>query len=269
MDAVDSLRKAASWAAVRRAALLGCAFALLHCEDRIAGSSVTTGNPTEIQVGFTGENGPVALSGRVEIFAATQIPVPGFRPEPLARLEVNGTTFSLKPDHFESIADSMWAKGSVEGDSVARFNLVITASDQGSILRDLGIRLKDRKFSLKDGSFTAGMDGAVSMKAGFSAMAAYQVAMDTGSLSLRRLDYLFLYGTGWSATDSAGIFRFPALPAGTYRPSYIGIPTKDSQSQSPTDSVNIYGLDKPIEAGSSSVVRGDVETRIPIPASLR
>ena len=56
--------------------------------ETVAGSSVTTGNPTEIQVSFTGENGPVALTGRVDVYGATQVPIPGFNPDPLASFDV-------------------------------------------------------------------------------------------------------------------------------------------------------------------------------------
>src|SRR5688500_10651071 len=105
MNRATLRRKAAPWAV-----LVGCALALVRCgNEEVAGSSVTTGNPTEIQVSFTGENGPVAIAGRVEIYAATQIPIPGFRPEPLARHDVNGTAFILTASHFEGIADSLWA----------------------------------------------------------------------------------------------------------------------------------------------------------------
>lgn len=263
--AAHPLAKAARWSLA-----LASVIALAHCtDDRLAGSSVTTGNPTEIQVGFTGENGPAALSGRVEIYAATQIPVPGFRPEPLGRFVVVGTSFALTANHFANIADSMWAEGSLVGDSLARFNLVFADANSGAILRDMAIRLKDRKFDLKEGTFTPGMDGAVSVQTGIKPYAAYEVVMDSVAMSISRFHFLFLQGSPWYAAESTGVFRFPALPLDAYRLSYVAVPNKANAPVSVMDSLSIYTLDRPVQTGSTAVIRGDAEYRLPVPASYR
>lgn len=132
------------------AMLLGCALVFARCDaGPLAGSSVTTGNPTEIQVSFTDENGPVALAGRVDVYGSTQVPVPGFDSEPLASVEVSGQKdVILKPGHFTAIPDTMWPEGSLEGDSLAHFNLVITGDGKGAILRDMTWRRKAGEFIL-------------------------------------------------------------------------------------------------------------------------
>lgn len=259
-------RKASAWALA-----LGCALAFVRCaDDQVAGSSVTTGNPTEIQVSLTDAGGgPVALSGRVEIYASTQIPIPGFRPEPLARFEVGGDTFTLDAGRFEGIADSLWAKGSLEGDSLAKFNLVITGADKGAILGDMAYRLKDGKFKLNAGTFKAGKAGAAKISALVSGFSAYQATLDSSILGLRRHHYLFIRGTGYFARSDSARFVFPALPVGSHNPILISIPTKESQATSPQDSVELYSLEKPLATGENPTLRGSSLGRISIPSELR
>lgn len=261
---MDMRRKAATWAI-----LLGCGFALMRCgHEQVAGSSVTTGNPTEIQVSFTGGNGPEAIAGRVEIYAATQVPVPGYRPEPLARHDVNGSTFTLTASHFEGIADSLWAEGSRQGDSLRSFNLVITGANQGAIMEDLIFHLGQGGFSRASGGWKNQQGVKASLEAGLSGLTAFTATMDTVGLSGRRVHFLFLYGTGFHARNNGGVFEFPAMPAGPHKPYLISIPTREFQSTSPTDSLNVYNLDKVIEAGTTSLARQSVADRIPVPTEL-
>lgn len=258
-------RRASTWAI-----LLGCGLALVRCGgDRVAGSSVTTGNPTEIQVSFTGENGPVALAGRVEIYAATQVPVPGFRPAPLARREVDGKSFTLTASLFEGIADSLWPPGSLEGDSLARFNLAITGGSQGAILRNLAFRLKEGGFTLEEGIGTEGAGGAVSLKAGLTNLVEYKAFIDPGSLESARHNYLFLLGTGYAAKSDSGKFTFPAIPAGSHPLSFLTLPDRQFNTGK-EDTAEVFGVDKPLVAGKVDTVKADqLEFKLPLPADYR
>ena len=52
---------------------LAVAFALARCETQVAGTSVGTGNPTEIQVSFKNDSGSMAVTGTLNVYASTQI----------------------------------------------------------------------------------------------------------------------------------------------------------------------------------------------------
>lgn len=260
-NAVMVLRKAAAWAI-----LAGCGLALVRCEDRLAGSSVTTGNPTEIQVGFTGENGPVAISGRVDIYGATQVPIAGFHHEPLATYDVNGKEdFLLNASRFDGIADSLWPMGSKDGDSLVRFNLVVTGVKQGAILRNLVFLLNQGKFMLMDGSWKEGAGGVGLVSVGITDLVEYNAVIDPKILSDKRLNYLFLKGTGYSAKSDSGHFRFPGVPMGTHPISFISLPDK-GQILDPEDSAYVYGVDKPLVAGRVDTLSAtEIDIRFPMP----
>jgi hypothetical protein len=255
-------RKAAAWAI-----LVGSAFALMHCEDRVAGSSVTTGNPTEIRVGFTDEGGaPAAIAGRVEVYGATQIPVPGFRPEPLARFDVDGKAeLRLMPGDFEGIADSLWPVGSWEGDTLVRFNLVVIGADRGAIVRDLGYLPDSGQFILKDGSWKQGEGRDAVISAGLVDLVGYQAKIDPQRLDPNRFNYLFLIGTPYASKSNDGHFLFPALPDGSHRISFMTLPDKD-RNASPEDTADVYAVDRPLVPGRVDTLSAfDLEFRLPMP----
>jgi hypothetical protein len=259
-------RKAATWAV-----LLGCGLALVHCgTERLAGSSVTTGNPTEIQVGFTGENGPVTVAGRVEIYGTTQIPIAGFRTEPLARHNLAGkSTFTLNAGHFEGIADSLWPQGSLQGDSLAHFNLVVIGATQGAILRDMVFRLKEGKFTLKEGTWTAGIGGAVSMTADLTGLIEYKAFINPNTLEATRHNYLFLLGTGYAAKSDNGNFTFPSVPIGMHSLSFLTLPDKQFNTGN-EDTAEVYGVNKPLVSGKIDTVQATrVDFKLPLPADYK
>ncbi len=246
------------------AILLGSALAFARCShETLAGSSVTTGNPTEIQVSFTGENGPTALTGRVDIYGATQVPIPGFQPEPLASIEVAGKQdVLLDADDIKGIADSLWPVGSLEGDSLARFNLVFTGEGQGAILRDLTLRRKAGEFVVEVVSTlartseesAADEDQIARLEVGLTALTEYRAFIDPENLLPTRLNYLFLKGTGFAAREEGGHFRFEGLPIGDHFVSYLSVPDTGKGETGIDDSAWVYNLDRPISSGATDTL---------------
>jgi hypothetical protein len=235
------------------AVLLGCALAFARCDhETLAGSSVTTGNPTEIQVSFTGENGPVALSGRVDVYGATQVPIPGFSPDPLASFEVaDQQDFRLASEDFASIPDSLWPVGSLEGDSLAHFNLVITGEGQGAIVRNLTLRKKAGEFVVGVASTLAARTKDIArMEVGLGVLSEHQAFIDPENLPANRLNYLFVKGTGFAAREEGGTFRFATLPEGDHTASFISLPDPTNTQGHDEDSAYVYNLDHPLSPGT-------------------
>ena len=258
-NAVKLLRKSAAWAI-----LAGCGFALVRCEMQTAGSSVTTGNPTEIAVSFTGDGTPTSLTGRVEIYGATQIPVPGFRPEPLARFDVDGKEFRLNPGHFEGIADSLWPIGSKDGDTLARFNLVVTGDNVGSIVRGMAIRLKALEFTLETGLEKARESKVAKVEAGVAPLVEYRAFINLESRPKDRLYFLFISGTNFSAKSDSGKFVFPSIPGGTHKLSYLSLPGESLTTAE--DSATVYGLDHLANPSKVDTLEpGLIEFNVPMP----
>ncbi len=116
-----------------------CAVALYACLQSsapvISSTSVTTGNPTGIRIIFRKDSLPISLNGKVEVFATTQIPVPGYSPDPLLKINlVEASDVEIEESSIQAIPDSLWPAKSIEGDSVRKFNVVISSDSLGSIL---------------------------------------------------------------------------------------------------------------------------------------
>lgn len=251
---------------------LGCALALLRCDTQVAGSSVTTGNPTEIQVSFTGDGQPTALTGRVELYGATQIPVPGFQPEPLASFEVEDTKdFTLKASDLEAIPDSLWPVGSVVGDSLVRFNLVAADGARGLLIKDFAwhpISGGFRHTGMKTGDEVGGK--ALKLSAELEAMTAHAITVHIESLTASHDNYLFIRGSGFVARGDSTAFLFPGLPEGRHQTNFLAIAKPGHGSSGNQDSVSIYDVPVPIDTESRQAVDigAKVET-LPLPSSLK
>lgn len=252
--------------AVAFALSLGCALALLRCDTQVAGSSVTTGNPTEIQVSFTGDGQPTALTGRVELYGATQIPVPGFQPEPLATFEVeDAKDFTLKSSDLETIPDSLWPVGSVDGDSLARFNLVVSGAKEGTILRDLAYRFKAGEFAPPEADGKQVAEKRARISAEINPMTGYQAFIDPASLDPERHTFLFLAGTGYVAESEDGLFAFPGLPEGNHSLSFITLPDEEIILIG-EDTATVFATDRPIETGKvDTLAVTAVQFQVPMP----
>lgn len=238
------------------AALALGAFLGLPCctDDRVAGSSVTTGNPTEIQVGFTEHGSEVAFSGRVALYGATQIPVPGFQPAPLDSWDLSDAkVFNLTIASLQDIPDSLWPKGSTVGDSLRLFNLVATNSTRGSITRNLAYRVKKKDFALPEGSWKPGKrEGQALVAAGLTVREKWEAYLKPAAINPTKHNYLYLPGTGFSALSKCGRFEFQSIPTGSHPLAFLTT-GKNFGSSVPEDSVSVYNV-------TTVVVSGGVET---------
>ena len=248
--------------------LAGCSVALWwRCEMQTAGSSVGTGNPTEIKISFTGGSGPAALKGRVDIFAATQIPVPGYRPEPLASIPVDGAMeLILRAEILAGIPDSLWPKSSASGDSLYRFNLVVAGDSQGVVLRGLDYRRRSGEFALTAPDLKAKQEsgGRWLLDAAMAKLVDAGARIDPEILDPTKKHYLFLAGTNLFALADSGRFEFKSIPEGSYEMSFLSLPLQHSVGS--RDSADVYGLISKLNTSrSDSIEVGDIIEVVPLP----
>ncbi len=257
--------KAAAW-------LAAAAFALSACDGRIAGTSVGTGNPTEIQLGFRDSTGaPVPVTGSLQVYASTQIPVAGFSPEPLLSVDVAGaSSASLKAEAFQALADSLWPKGSVEN-GVYGFNVVVAGQEQGAILKGFAFRKADSRLILPPEDNGAARNGDRAEIIGtLGSLTDITCAIDPSTLSPNRDHYLFLYGTGYAAKDTSGTFVFHRVPRANHEAFLISLPRKDNPTGTTPDSLYIYNVNAGIAPGSVNPLQiMGVQSGVPFPESLK
>lgn len=261
---VPSLLKAAGWIAIAALAMIGC-----EDEGRLTGTSVGTGNPTEIQLGFKDGSGSVALSGRVSVYAATQIPVEGLSPAPLLTLDLHDADSALlKAEDFAALVDSQWPKGSVKDGNYA-FNLVVTGPSHGAIVKGFAYKRKISRFVLRPED-SAAMVNEDEAEIRLPLAPLVDVTCTIDSLDPVRNHYLFVYGTGYSAKDSTGTFVFKSIPAGSHSVHYIDLPRKDVGGSGPNDSLYIVDVKGDIAPGGANSLRlGEIHASIPTPDSLK
>jgi hypothetical protein len=255
-----------------RAALGGLAGALFLscCVDRVAGTSVGTGNPTEIEVAFKDESGgDLSITGDLSVYASTQIPVEGYAPQPLVKVPVSDADrATLKAGDFKDLADSLWPKGSRNGD-IFSFNVVVTGESQGAIVRGLTWRKDLDKFGLRDGDpkIDEGVMKA-SIKGPLVPLVAFQGTVDTATFGILNDYHLFLYGTGYASRLSHGAFVFPKVPMEKLKAFLLVLPKKENLS-SDIDSTPVFSLTGFLEAGISNPVVGAFHEQVLLPDSLR
>ena len=246
--------------------------AFTGCEEQIAGTSVGTGNPTEIEVGFQDSLGePVAVKGSLQVYASTQIPVPGFSPNPLFSVDVPGaTSATLNAESFQGLADTLWPPGSVENGSYG-FNVIVSGQTQGAILKGFAYRKRGSSFILPDGDVDAAMrEGRALIQGAVSPVADIVCSIDTAELSSNKDHYLFLYGTGYAAKGVFGSFVFHAVPRISQKALFISMPRKDEPSSVSGDSLPVYSVSGEISPDSPNhLQRGGIASIVPIPESLK
>jgi hypothetical protein len=258
-----SVRKTALCAATALLALAGC-------DERIAGTSVGTGNPTEIQLGFKDGAGSAALSGRVSVYASTQIPVEGYRPEPLFEYALqNAGSALLKAADFAALPESVWAKGSVVK-GIHAFNVVVTGASQGSLLAGFGFDKDKGKFVLRpedDGAVWDAEGHGALLKDSLRALVDMEGTLDTAALNRYNDYHLFLYGTSYVTKVESGIFSFHDVPEGKYNVYLITLPRKDHQG-SGSDSTDIFSTTEPLSTTTTNLSRSGQYDRVRLPDSL-
>lgn len=254
-----------------KTALCGLAFvlALSHCDDQVAGTSVGTGNPTEIEIAFKDDAGNAPITGNLSVYASTQIPVEGYAPEPLLTVDVAGASqATLKASAFAALADSLWPKGS-KNDSECFFNVVVTGANSGAVLKGFAWRKADTSFGLRaaDEKVNAGVTKA-SVMGLLAPLVAFQGTVDTTSFSLVHDYHIFIYGTGYKAKIEHGVFSLPKLPDQKYDGFLIMLPQKDHLSFG-VDSTSVFSLTSTLDSGSSNVAKGATIEKVLLPDSLR
>lgn len=250
---------------------MACALAIVHCDLQTAGTSVGTGNPTEIQVGFRNDSGAVAITGTMAVYASTQIPVPGFSPEPLISVPVTGASHAaLTADAFKALADTMWPKGSIENGRY-NFNVVVTGENRGSIMRGFAFRKDSNDFVLRAEDADAPRDGgSATVKGAMAPLVEIICTIDSAALGPDKDDYLFLYGTGITSKGKAGRFVFSSLPEGDHQVYLISLPRKGQEGAGMNDSLFVYGLSAGIESGKDNALSyGGIQATVPVPEALK
>lgn len=254
------------------ACMAAAALALAGCVERLAGTSVGTGNPTEIQVAFRDSTGaPVAVTGALQVYASTQIPVPGFAPNPLLTVDVAGaSSASLKAEAFRGLADSLWPKGSIDSGAYA-FNVVVAGGTQGAILRGFSFRKDGAAFDQRAQAAGDAIHGKVAEIEGtVLPLVDVECALDTNNISMNWDNYLFLYGTGYAAKGVKGGFVLHGIPRMRHSVSFISVPGKDTPAGGGTDSLFVYGLKVDIVPDMVNQAQlGDLQSRLPIPELLK
>lgn len=258
---------------VTRFALAGvaAALALAGCEEQVAGTSVGTGNPTEIQVSFRDDaDAAVALTGTLKVYASTQVTVQGYRPEPLISIPVEGSGATLKAGDFAALHDSLWPAGSAQG-AARKFNVVVLGADMGGVLSGFAY-LKDKgAFELRAEDTKPAWDASgksASIRGRIKGLVEFTGGVDTTTFS-SALDYhMFMYGTGFTTPIVSGRFTFPKLPDGRYQAFILSQPKKDHQA-SGVDSATVFTTSAVLSAGKTDVARGAIHERVLLPDSLR
>jgi hypothetical protein len=250
---------------------LAAALALNCCDTQVAGTSVGTGNPTEIQVSFKNDSGSVSINGSLDVYAATQIPVPGYSPVALIHIDVAGTTQAIfGADAFKSIADTLWPKGSIEKGNY-HFNVIISDGKHGTILRGFAFRKGKSDFVLRDEDKDAPRDGnRAAIEGTVTPMVPMICSLDTAKISPKKDHYLFLYGTGFIAKGDSGKFQFASVPKGSHNVFLLSLPMKGDMGTGVGDSLFVYGMSTSADAGKTNILtQSDIQATVPIPDSLK
>jgi hypothetical protein len=251
---------------IKIALILFGLFALFAClsntSKEVTSTSVTTGNPTGIHIQFEPDSPFVTKSGRVEIFAVTQLPVPSYQPLPLAIIPFEKSKeVWVDSSIFKSIPDSIWPASSIEGDSVFKFNIIVAAENSGAIFYDFGFNRRTNKFTASIDHFPL-KGGAISISESLKPYFDLYCHIDPQTLSPTKHHFLFIKGTGFITKGSAGNFTFKSLPMGTYRPTHIPIPDDKNGTVSVHDYLFIYDLLSPVSTGESNevTIRGVIDS---------
>lgn len=247
--------------------LLAC---IQNSREVLTSTSVTTGNPSGIRIIFKKDSTPISLNGVVEVFASTQIPVPGFSPKPLLRIELaEAKDIEIATSSINSIPDSLWPEKSTEGDSIQRFNAVITSDSLGLILENICFNRKKAGFSFsKEDSVLPSNNSQAEIIANLAQLTDYAGKTDTNQLSAFHDYYLFIYGTGFVSKGEHGIFMLPRLPIGTHNAFFLPL-AKKPYPVSSIDSATIFSLNGKLDTRTDSLSRGPIYREIELPDSLK
>lgn len=239
----------------------------------LAGTSVSTGNPGSVKISFKEGDSPTVFSGKLEIFGATQVPLPNLKPGPLAIIAVSDTISTvLSPENLRSIADSAWPSKSKDGDSIYRFNVVVSDVRRGAILRNLAYLKKDGKVVSMDSSRpTADTNAVLDRDASLVPLVSI-TAVTKGEFRSTYDHYLFIMGTGYIAVGDSGTrYTFTGIPSGIHNLNWLPVWKKGLGPVSNPDSLRYYGLESPFntEGNGEFVIDVSTSSTFPIPFDFR
>jgi hypothetical protein len=231
-------------------------------------TSVTTGNPTGITIAFQKDSAPVSINGKIEIFAADQITIRGFSPNPLLSIDlVEAKSAELKATALASLPDSLWPESSMVGDSILEFNAVISSDSLGLILKGLSYRKGDSAF-FDSGTRLAVAGSKAEFTAELTGLTEYVGVTDREKISNAWYYHLIILGTGFTAKGDDGVFTIPRLPTGQHEAFWILLPSENGHA-STSDSVPILSLKGGLDTELDSLYLGPTQGLIKLPDSLK
>jgi hypothetical protein len=249
--------------------ILGVLFACMSPNDgtKITSTSVSVGNPSGILVKFRDQGFPTNLSCQARIYAATQVPIHGFQSEPLAAFPLSAVgEFLLGFREMESIPDSLWSVGSIEGDSIVKFNIVLDGTESGAVVQGLIYHKRNRAFSMNGEISAPTMNSLLTVNAAIVPMASTHVGLPEDTLASDQDHYLFIPGTGYYSAGHGSEFNL-ILPQGVYNAALLSLP-KSASIPLDRDSLPIIGLKAQLKPNSFNYTsRAGVIGWIPIPIS--
>jgi hypothetical protein len=250
--------------------LLVSACVLQERGSDVAGTSVGTGNPGKLKLGFNIEDSAYRFAGSISLFADRQISVPGVDPDPLAVFPVEPSNeFILAAENVAAIPDSIWPSNSRTGDSIRRFNLVVSNSSFGAIVKGIGLDLTRREFLPYDSQSAIVENRKFEVAVELHPMKPLTAKINPIRLENTNHNFLFVYGSGFYAKSDSGEFIFPPMPTIEYEMSFVSFPGENRPTTS-LDSSYIYGVAPIITHDSGEVrdVSGLIE-QIPLPEAYK
>jgi hypothetical protein len=244
---------------------------------KVASTSVTTGNPVGMTFVLTKDSIPISITGRIEVYAATQIPVPGFSPSPLYSAPIsNAKEIRLDAVELKSVPDSLWAKTSIEADSIYRFNVVLTGDSIISVLKEFRLNKSRGYFIPREvDQANAVISNRLKIHAPAVSLIPYRGVISNERISMVWDYYMFIYGTGFftkgigeSQEDGVTVFTFEKVPKGVNDCFLILLPGPNHPA-SGIDSTSIFSLAKPFNTEIDTLILGPEQQIIELPDSLK
>lgn len=277
---------------------LACLLTAMACQtspdEKISSTSISTGNPVGLTIHIEKDSKPIAFTGTLEIYEANQIPVVGYRPDPLLRMQLeNVDSVHLDTSTITTIPASLWLdtlyqdsiwSDSAWADSLGRdtadahdtlleFNVVLRGDSLGTILKGYGFDTRSRRFVSASG--TGKVDNMGSVHAGLSRLVDYIGRLPPDRISIYRDYYLFILGTGYTAkaVGDAGkgdslLVTLPGLPEGQHDGFLISFPRTDHQG-SGIMITDIFSLESPLSTDADALQMGSLYRIVELPDSLK
>jgi hypothetical protein len=260
------------------------AFVVIACQtspdEKITSTSISTGNPVGLTFHMEKDSKPIAFTGTLEIYETNQIPVEGYRPDPLLRIQIeNSDSILLDISAITAIPHALWwdslAEDSADAyDTLLKFNVVFKGDSLGAILKGFSFDTRSRRFI--PSMDTVGADSGGSVHARLSRLVDFTGWLPPNLIHRLKDFYLFIYGTGYytkgirDATNGDSLlFNLPKLPEGQHDAFLTSFPIKGNSPSSGSDSTDVLTLKSPLHTDSNALQRGQLDRRIELPDSLK